>query len=75
VAGWLFVVIVATRDLSRAIVLYSPGTEVLSVRIFSLYEGGRLTQLAALGVVMTAVLTVLAALAWHVGRRFGVRPR
>jgi iron(III) transport system permease protein len=75
VAGWLFVVIVASRDLSTAIVLYSPGTEVLSVRIFSLYEGGRLTELAALGVVMTAVLTVLAALAWHLGRRFGARPR
>jgi iron(III) transport system permease protein len=75
IAGWLFVVIVSIRDLSTAIVLYSPGTEVLSVRIFSLYEGGQLTQLAALGVTMTLILTVLALVAWRLSRRLGrLRP-
>lgn len=70
-AGWLYVVILTMRDLSGSILLYSPGTEVLPVRIFVLYEGGQLTELAALGVVLTLFITGLAAVAWRVGARFG----
>jgi iron(III) transport system permease protein len=71
-AGWLYVVIVAMRELSSSILLYSPGTEVLSVRIFVLYEDGRFTELAALGMAMVLVLAVLAALAYRVGTRVGI---
>lgn len=71
-AGWLYVVIVAMRELASSIVLYSPGSEVLAVRIFVLYEGGQLPELAALGVVMVVVLACLAALAQRLGARAGV---
>ena len=49
VAGWIYVVIVSMRELSGSILLYSPCSEVLPVRIFALYEGGQFTELAALG--------------------------
>jgi iron(III) transport system permease protein len=75
VAGWLFVVIVTMRELSAAILLYPTGEAVLPVRIFELYDDGKLTELAALGVVMTVVLTLLAALAWSLAGRFGARAR
>jgi iron(III) transport system permease protein len=74
-AGWLFIVILAIRELSAAIVVYSPGNEVLPVEIFDLYEDGLLTQLAALGVVLTLALLGLAAIAWRLGRRVGVWAR
>ena len=70
-AGWLYVLIVSMRELASSILLYTPGNEVLSVRIFELYESGRLTELAALGVLMMLVLVVLVAVAYRVGARLG----
>ena len=70
-AGWLYVVIASMRELSSSILLFAPGSEVVPVRIFVLYEGGQLTELAALGIVMTALLACLAAAAWRIGSRFG----
>jgi iron(III) transport system permease protein len=75
IAGWLFIVAVSLRELSSSLLLYSPGNEVLSVRIWQLYQSGQLPELAALGVLMMAGLTVLTALAFQVWRRVGVAPR
>ena len=63
------------RELSASILLYSPGTEVLPVRIFALYEGGDLAELAALGVIMTVVLAGLAVVAWRLAARMGAPER
>lgn len=71
VAGWIYVVIASMRELSTSVLLTSPGTEVLPVRMFSLYEGGEFTQVAALGVATTVLLTALGALAWRLGSRLG----
>jgi iron(III) transport system permease protein len=75
VAGWIYVVIASIRELSTSILLTSPGTEVLPVRIFALYEGGDLAQLAALGVVMTVVLAALSVVAWRMASRVGAPGR
>ncbi len=72
VAGWIYVVIVSMRELSSSIILYSPSSEVLPVRIFVLYEGGQFTELAALGIVMVLVLVALALAAYRLGSRVGV---
>src|SRR5205809_6481670 len=37
VAGWIYVMIVSIRELSSSILLYSPGTEVLSITIWELW--------------------------------------
>jgi iron(III) transport system permease protein len=71
-AGWIYVVIVAMRELSSSILLYTPETEVLAVRIFVLYEGGQFTDLAALGIVMVLLLACLAGVAYRLGARVGV---
>ncbi len=57
-AGWIFIFVASARELSTSILLYSPGNEVISIRIWELYQQGSLTQLAALGVMMVAVLVV-----------------
>src|SRR5205814_10605696 len=37
-AGWIYIMIVSIRELSSSILLYSPGTEVLSIVIWELWE-------------------------------------
>lgn len=74
-AGWLFIVTVSLRELSSSLLLYSPGNEVVSVRIWQLYQSGQLPELAALGVLMVVVLTALTAIAFQLWRRVGVTPR
>ncbi len=63
-AAWLAVFTVAFTDVSLALVLASPGNEVVGVRIWSLYESGRWDELSALGLVTicTVVLLGLATL-------------
>jgi iron(III) transport system permease protein len=74
-AGWLLIVTVALRELSSSLLLYSPGNEVLSVRIWLLYQGGQLPELAALGVLLVLGLTLLTVIAFQCWRRLGVATR
>ena len=73
VAGWIYVFVATSRELSSSILLYSPGNEVLSIRIWELYQQGLLPELAALGVMMTVALVGLIALAYRVGGTLGIR--
>src|SRR5438132_5934080 len=73
VAGWIYVMIVSIRELSSSILLYSPGTEVLSITIWELWENGQYVELSALGVMFILGLFVLVLVAQFVGRQFGIR--
>ena len=68
-AGWLTVVILAFRELSSSIVLYSPGNEVLAIRIWEQYEAGHFPELAALGVMVVLGLVPLMAATYALGSR------
>jgi iron(III) transport system permease protein len=71
-AGWIYVLIVSIRELSSSILLYSPGTEVVSVMIWELWQNGQLAELSALGVMLILLLFCLVMLAQMLGKRFGV---
>ena len=71
-AGWIYVLIVSIRELSSSILLYSPGTEVVSVMIWELWQNGQYVELSALGVMLIILLFCLVMLAQLVGRRFGI---
>jgi iron(III) transport system permease protein len=73
VAGWIYILLVSVRELSRSILLYSPGNEVLSIRIWEQYQNGQFTELSALGVVMVVVLVALVGIAYKLGAKVGVR--
>jgi iron(III) transport system permease protein len=45
VAGWIYIVIVSIRELATSILLYSPGTEVVSIVIWELWENGQYVEL------------------------------
>jgi iron(III) transport system permease protein len=72
-AGWIAIVTLSLRELSSSIVVYSPGNEVLAIRIWEQYENGNFPQLAALGVLMVAAIVPLVAAAYALGSRAGGR--
>ncbi len=73
VAGWIYVMIVSIRELSSSILLYSPGTEVVSIVIWELWENGQYVELSALGVLLILALFVLVMVAQWIGSKFGVK--
>jgi len=72
IAGWIYIVVVSIRELASSILLYSPGTEVVSITIWELWQNGQYVELSALGVMMMMVLLGFVVLAQIIGRRFGV---
>jgi len=60
VSGWLFIFLVAARDVSLAVMLASPAAEPVAVAMFDLWGNGQGTELAAFGLVWTAMMTVVA---------------
>jgi iron(III) transport system permease protein len=71
-AGWIYVMIVSIRELSSSILLYSPGSEVVSIMIWELWQNGQYVELSALGVMLILALFCLVLVAQLVGRRFGI---
>ena len=71
-AGFIYVMIVSIRELSSSILLYSPGTEVVSIMIWELWQNGQYVELSALGVMLIVALFVLVLLAQVAGKRFGI---
>ncbi|MBV8642873.1 MAG: iron ABC transporter permease, partial [Candidatus Eremiobacteraeota bacterium] len=71
-AAFLTTMILAFREISAAIFLYSQGSEVVSVAIFDLWSNGQYPAIAALGCVMVAVLLVLVAVVQRLGGRIGL---
>jgi iron(III) transport system permease protein len=71
-AGFIYVMIVSIRELASSILLYSPGTEVVSIMIWELWQNGQYVELSALGVMLIIALFCLVMLAQLVGRRFGI---
>lgn len=71
-AGWIYVVVVSVRELSSSVLLYSSGSEVVSIVIWELWQNGQYVELSAFGVMLIAALFVIVIIAQLVGRRFGV---
>jgi iron(III) transport system permease protein len=71
-AGFIYVMIVSIRELSSSILLYSPGSEVVSIMIWELWQNGQYVELSALGVMLIIALLCLVMLAQLLSRRFGI---
>jgi len=71
-AGWIYISIIALRELSTSILLYSYNSTVLSIMAFDLWEGGQYTYVCALGVLMVLLLVVMAFTARKLGAKVGI---
>ena len=66
--AWLLVFIPALGELSATILLYTNGTETISVAIFRLSDLGQLEVVAALSTVLIAVILLATLLTqWLAG--------
>ena len=72
-AGWIYIVIVSVRELSSSILLYSPGTEVISIVIWEMWQNGQYVELSAFGVMLIVTLFTFVMMAQWIGKRFGVK--
>jgi iron(III) transport system permease protein len=59
--GWVLIFFGIMRELSASILLYAPGTEVLSVVMLKMWVGGRPEEVSVIGLVM---LVLVLAFRW-----------
>jgi iron(III) transport system permease protein len=59
VAGWVFVALHALRETTMALMLYSPGSRVISLLMWDTWQSGDANKAAATGVVLMLVTGVI----------------
>ena len=70
VSCWLFVFLLAVQSVALPLMLVGPGTEIVAVTLFDLWQNGQVTELAAMGVLWVALMLVVSAGFHFTARRF-----
>jgi len=68
-SAWLWIALLCFRELTMAVLLFSPQSVTLPLVIWSLWLSGTFTQAAAVTLVVIACLVPLMVLYFYVGRR------
>ena len=63
IAGWLWVAIHSGRELSMALLLSTRDSQILSLVAWSAWETGRISEAAAMGIVLMVMMTTIVILA------------
>ena len=66
---WIWVALLCFRELTMAVLLFSPQSVTLPLVIWNLWLSGQLNQAAAIALVVVACLLPLILLYFYVGRR------
>jgi iron(III) transport system permease protein len=74
IAGWLFIFLLAARVLSLPILLAGPGSQTVAVAMYDLWANGQGSELAALGILWTVLMTAIAFSFYLLARRTAVGP-
>jgi iron(III) transport system permease protein len=72
-AGWVYVMIVSFREFSTSILLATGQSTVLSIQIFTMFEQGQVTAVAAAGILMVALLFLIVAVVYKISGRVGIQ--
>jgi len=70
ISCWLFVFLLAVRAVSLMLLLAGPDSQVVAVALFDFWNNGQVGELAALGCVWTAIMTVFCVAFLVVARRY-----
>jgi iron(III) transport system permease protein len=68
ISCWLFVFLLTVQSVSLPLLLVGPGTELIAVTLFDLWQNGQVTELAAMGVLWMCFMLVVST-AFHVVTR------
>jgi iron(III) transport system permease protein len=60
VSCWLFVFLLAAQNVALPLMLVGPGTEIVAVTLFELWQNGQVTELAAMGVLWVALMLIVS---------------
>jgi iron(III) transport system permease protein len=68
-SGWLFIFLIATKEMSMPLLLAGPGAQTIPVAMFDLWSSGQSGEVAALGLVWAAIMTILSSAFYLLTRR------
>jgi iron(III) transport system permease protein len=72
-AGWLYICIVSFREFSTSVLLATGESRVLSILLFTMFEQGQVTIVAAIGMLMIFTLLIIVALFQKISGRVGIQ--
>lgn len=67
---WLFVFLLAVQNVPLPLMLVGPGTEVVAVTLFDLWQNGQVTELAAMGVLWVVLMLVVSVCFYFTARHY-----
>ena len=70
ISCWLFVFLIAVRAVSLLLLLVGPDSQIVAVALFDFWNNGQIGELAALGCVWTAIMTVFSVSFLLLTRRY-----
>lgn len=68
-SGWLFIFLIAAKELSMAVLLSGPGSQTMAVAMFDLWANGQGGELSALGLLWALLMTLFAGCFYVLARR------
>ena len=72
IAGLIYTIITVFREVSTAIFLYTPNSQILSITVYTLWQNGEFPMTAALGILILLFVVVLFSLLPIINRRKSV---
>ena len=72
-AGWIYIFLITFRELSIALLLYSPGSQVVAVKIWELWDNGHVGELAAFSLVIAMGTVVVGSIFLKLAQRYGLQ--
>lgn len=73
VAGWIYICIVSFREFSTSVLLATGDSRVLSILLFTMFEQGQVTIVAAIGILMIVTLLTIVGIFYKISGRFGIQ--
>ena len=73
VAGWIYIFIVSFREFSTSVLLATGDSRVLSILLFTMFEQGQVTVVAAIGILMILTLLAVVAAFYKISGRVGIQ--
>jgi len=73
VAGWIYICIVSFREFSTSVLLATGESRVLSILLFTMFEQGQVTIVAAIGVLMIVTLLSVVGFFYKLTGKVGIQ--
>ncbi len=70
ISSWLLIFLMSVQTVSLPLLLVGPGSEVMAVTLFDLWQNGQVPELAAMGVVWIALMTTVSSIFHFLTRRW-----